>query len=151
MRVPAAPRRSIALVEAAELPAIELAADPIELPEQGNTFMQIDTWSLACPAGATPIGIDARIYSGAVPYIAAMRLQCATLRIVEDAGAFAVSLDPAEPSDWTATGTTHAEASSVCPAGSVAVGFRGAIDADATAIFAVGPLCAAVTVVVGPG
>jgi hypothetical protein len=32
----------------------------------------------------------------------------------------------------------------------VAVGFRGAIDADATAIFAIGPLCAAVHVVVGP-
>lgn len=142
---------AIALVDGARLPAIELAADPIELPEQGNTFMQIDTWSTACPAGATPIGIDARIYSGAVPYVASVRLQCATLRLVEDAGAFAVALDPAEPSAWTPTGTTHSEESSVCPAGSVAVGFRGGIDADSTAIYALGPLCAEVTVQVGEG
>jgi cysteine-rich repeat protein len=142
---------AIALVDGVELPAIELGPDPIELPEQGNTFMQVDTWSLACAAGASPIGIDARIFAGEVPYVASVRLQCGVLRLVEDAGVFSVAIDAAEPTAWTPTGTTHSEVSSMCPAGSVAVGFRGAIESESVAMYALGPLCATVDVLVGEG
>lgn len=129
---------------------VAVTPDQLQLDEQGNDIGQIDQWSLPCPAGSVAVGVDVRIYADAIPNIRAMQLQCAVPRLVEQEGEYTIALDPPVPTGWTATPPPYGEESSRCPDGSVAVGFRGHIDAAATAIYAMGVTCALPTVVVGP-
>lgn len=129
---------------------VAVTPNQLELDEQGNDVGQIDAWSLPCPAGSVAVGVDVRIYADAIPNIRAMQLQCAALHVVADDDAYRIELDPAVATGWTATPEPYGEESSRCPDGSIAVGFRGHIDAAATAIYAMGVTCATPTVIVGP-
>jgi len=139
----------LGLVDADGTPQLEVQSDSTSLPEYGNNVMQIDEWTLDCPAGAVPVGLSGRVYPGGPPNIVALRLECATPTLDVSADP-SVILVPADSSPWTGAEYMDGVESSLCPEGTVAVGFRGDIDAVATAIYELGPLCARPVVEVGP-
>lgn len=128
---------------------IVLAPDPTMLTEHGYNVGQIDQWMLQCPEGAVPIGIDSRVYGGAPPNIVAVRIHCA-MAFVDPAAQTGVRIEPLGPSPWTMANPNDDERSSMCPTGTIAVGFRGDFNEINAAIYSLGPLCAAPVVPFGP-